>query len=154
MAGKAQSQLMDQISQYNKVSEASGVSGQESFEAADASTHAFAVTNPQKVGSIVKYTVTGMDQERGRWEVIRRYNEFHILHVTLNERWPGCFIPCIPEKQILGDKEDGFIEERRSLLNRFILECSKFEFIINSEEFKIFAFQAGEVGDTLERLPK
>jgi len=114
----------------------------------------FSVTNPQKIGSVVKYTVTGQDPEKGRWEIIRRYNEFHILHMVLNDRWPGCFIPCIPEKQILGDKEEGFIEERRSLLNRFILECSKFDFIINSEEFKIFAFQPGEVGDTLERMKK
>ena len=72
----------------------------------------------------------------------------------LCDRWPGCFIPCIPEKQILGDKEDGFIEERRSLLNRFILECSKFDFILNSDDFKIFAFGSGEVGDALERLPR
>jgi hypothetical protein len=70
----------------------------------------------------------------------------------LTERWPGCFIPCIPEKQILGDKEDGFIEERRSLLDRFIRECSKFGFIIESQEFKIFSRQAGEVGDALEKL--
>jgi sorting nexin-1/2/sorting nexin-4 len=83
------------------------------------------VTNPVKVGSVVKYTVTGQDDE-GRFEVQRRYNEFHILHETLTERWPGCFVPCIPEKQILGDNEPGFIEERRSLLNRFFYECSKF----------------------------
>lgn len=55
----------------------------------------------------------------------------------------------------MGDKEDGFIEERRSLLNRFILECSKFEFIINSDEFKIFALQkAGEIGPALENMAK
>lgn len=101
----------------------------------------------------MKYTVTGQDQE-GKFEIVRRYNEFHILHTVLNDRWPGCFIPCIPEKQILGDKEDGFIEERRSLLNRFIYECSKFDFIVNSKEFRIFARQVGEVGETLERLPK
>jgi hypothetical protein len=77
-----------------------------------------------------------------------------MLHQVLCERWPGCFIPCIPEKQILGDKEDGFIEERRSLLNRFIFECSKFPFIIESKEFRIFARQAGEVSETLERLPR
>lgn len=113
------------------------------------------MTNPQKIGSVVKYTVTGQDPQQGRWETSRRYNEFFILHNVLNERWPGCFIPCIPEKQILGDKEDGFIEERRSLLNRFILECSKFEFIINSDEFKIFALQkAGEIGPALENMPK
>lgn len=109
------------------------------------------MTNPQKVGSTIKYTVTGQDSQ-GKFEVIRRYNEFHILHVTLTSRWPGCFIPCIPEKQILGDKEDGFIEERRSLLDRFIRECAKFEFILESQEFKIFARQTGEVGDTLEKL--
>ncbi len=109
------------------------------------------MTNPQKVGSTIKYTVTGQDSQ-GKFEVIRRYNEFHILHVTLTTRWPGCFIPCIPEKQILGDKEDGFIEERRSLLDRFIRECAKFEFILESQEFKIFARQSGEVGDTLEKL--
>lgn len=40
------------------------------------------------------------------------------------------------------------------MLNRFIFECSKFEFIINSEEFKIFSKQPGEVGDTLEKLIK
>ena len=109
------------------------------------------MNNPQKVGSTIKYTVTGQDSQ-GKFEVIRRYNEFHILHVTLTTRWPGCFIPCIPEKQILGDKEDGFIEERRSLLDRFIRECAKFEFILESQEFKIFARQSGEVGDTLEKL--
>lgn len=135
------------------MSEQSGVSNGESFEAEDSSSHLFGVTNPVKVGSTIKYTVTGQDQE-GKFEVQRRYNEFHILHVQLNERWPGCFIPCIPEKQILGDKEEGFIEERRSLLNRFVYECSKFEFIINSKEFRIFARQPGEVGDTLEKLPR
>ena len=109
------------------------------------------MTNPQKVGRNIKYTVTGQDSQ-GKFEVTRRYNEFHILHVTLTSRWPGCFIPCIPEKQILGDKEDGFIEERRSLLDRFIRECAKFEFILESQEFKIFARQTGEVGDALEKL--
>jgi len=53
----------------------------------------------------------------------------------------------------LGDKEEGFIEERRSLLDRFIRECAKFEFILEGQEFKIFARQSGEVGETLETLP-
>jgi sorting nexin-1/2 len=52
----------------------------------------------------------------------------------------------------MGDKEDGFIEERRSLLDRFIRECAKFEFILESQEFKIFSRQTGEVGETLEKL--
>jgi hypothetical protein len=71
----------------------------------------------------------------------------------LNERWPGCYVPAIPEKQMLGDKEDGFVEERRQLLERFIRECAKYEFLIESKEFKIFTHQNGEVTDILEKLP-
>lgn len=143
--------MIGEIIQFNNISEAVASAKSAGFEDEENSTHLFSVTNPTKFGSVVKYTVTGQDSQ-GKFEVVRRYNEFHILHVTLTSRWPGCFIPCIPEKQILGDKEDGFIEERRSLLDRFIRECSKFGFIVESQEFKIFSRQAGEVGDALEKL--
>lgn len=52
----------------------------------------------------------------------------------------------------MGDKEDGFIEERRQLLERFIQELSKYEFLIESKEFQIFARQTGEVSDALESI--
>jgi len=55
---------------------------------------------------------------------------------------------------MLGDKEDGFVEERRQLLERFIRECAKYEFLIESKEFKIFTHQNGEVTDILEKLPQ
>jgi hypothetical protein len=56
--------------------------------------------------------VTGQDSE-GRFEIQRRYNEFLALNTALNEGWPGCYVPAIPEKQMIGDKEEGFVEERR-----------------------------------------
>jgi hypothetical protein len=105
-----------------------------------------------KIGNVIKYTVIGKDSE-GRFEIQRRYNEFLALNRVLNERWPGCYVPAIPEKQLLGDKEDGFVEERRQLLERFIRECAKYEFLIESKEFKIFTHQNGEVTETLEKLP-
>jgi len=55
---------------------------------------------------------------------------------------------------MLGDKEDGFVEERRQLLERFIKECSKYNYIVESEEFQIFARAGGEVNDRLDKLPK
>jgi hypothetical protein len=110
-------------------------------------------TSGLKVGSVIKYTVTGTDSE-GRFEIQRRYNEFLALNNALNERWPGCYVPAIPEKQIIGDKEEGFVEERRQLLERFIRECAKYESLIESKEFKIFARQAGEINEQMERLPK
>lgn len=105
------------------------------------------------VGSVIKYTVIGNDSE-GRFEIQRRYNEFLALNNSLNDRWPGCYIPAIPEKQLIGDKEDGFVEERRQLLERFIRECSKYEFLIESKEFKVFSRSPGEITETLEKLPK
>ena len=63
-------------------------------------------------------------------------------------------MPAIPEKQLIGDKEEGFVEARRQLLERFIREFSKYEFIIESKEFKIFSRQAGEVNELLEKMPK
>ncbi len=55
---------------------------------------------------------------------------------------------------MIGDKEQGFIEERRQLLERFIRECAKYEFIVESKEFKIFSRQGGEVNEVLEKLPR
>lgn len=122
---------------------------------------AFFVSNPVKmedqaglikVGSVVKFRVQGRDSQ-GPFEVQRRYNEFLALNEQLNERWPGCYVPAIPEKQIFGDKEDGFIEERRQLLERFLRECAKYEFLIESKEFQVFARQPGEVQEALLELP-
>jgi sorting nexin-1/2 len=102
---------------------------------------------------VVKYTVTGTDSQ-GPIEIQRRYNEFLALQNSLNTQWPGCYVPAIPEKQLIGDKDDNFVEERRQLLERFIQECSKYNYIIESEEFQIFARAAGEIVDRLDKLPK
>lgn len=58
----------------------------------------FNVTDPVKVGSVIKYSVVGQDAD-GRFECQRRFNEFFTLRKVLTERWPGCYIPCIPEKK-------------------------------------------------------
>lgn len=85
------------------------------------------------------------------------------------ERWPGCYVPHIPEKKtasvdiskgnplqwsVKGNKEGEFVEERRSLLERFLRELAKFKFLINSSEFAIFARRQGEVDKALDVLPK
>jgi hypothetical protein len=152
--------LITEINAFAAAAEATGASTAEGFEEQDLN-NVFSVVNPIKmsdtaglgVGSVIKYTVIGNDSE-GRFEIQRRYNEFLALNNALNERWPGCYIPAIPEKQLIGDKEDGFVEERRQLLERFIRECSKYEFLIESKEFKVFSRSPGEITETLEKLPK
>lgn len=72
----------------------------------------------------------------------------------LKIRWPGIYVPSIPEKKILNSKDEEFIEERRSLLERFMKECAKHDFIIYSMEFKLFSRGQGEVDKILQALPR
>lgn len=57
----------------------------------------FTVSNPVKVSGHIKYNVTGEDSE-GPFEESRRYKEFFALRNVLISRWPGIYIPAIPEK--------------------------------------------------------
>ena len=64
-------------------------------------------------------------------------------------------IPKLPPKKTIGNKEVKFIYERKFYLERFLRKCAKQEFIINSEEFRIFARpSSGDMDKMLERLPR
>jgi sorting nexin-1/2 len=68
---------------------------------------------------------------------------------VLASRWPGVYIPAIPEKKLMGNKDDNFVEERRALLERFMKEIAKFDYLTNSKEFSVFAREKGEVDKVL-----
>lgn len=113
----------------------------------------FTVTNPIKTGGHVVYSVTGVDDD-GDFTEVRRFREFHSLAEVLRTRWPGCYVPSIPEKKLMNGKNEEFVEERRSLLERFMKEISKYDYIIHSKEFKIFSRGKGEIDKILFALPK
>ena len=112
----------------------------------------FTVTEPHKVGGNFKYNVTGVDDE-GDFTCTRRYREFHALAQCLRIRWPGCYVPSIPEKK-LKNESDAFIQERCSLLERFMKEAAKYDYIIFSKEFKIFSRGQAEIDKVLQAMPK
>jgi len=60
---------------------------------------------PKKVNGHIKYSVTGVD-ESGEFQEIRRYREFHALFVTLRIRWPGCYVPSLPEKKVMKTNDE------------------------------------------------
>ena len=76
------------------------------------------------------------------------------MSVQLRTRWPGCYIPGMPEKKMIGSNEKDYIEERMVLLDGFMKACGKYDYIIFSKEFKIFARGHGEVDKELLALPK
>jgi sorting nexin-1/2 len=98
--------------------------------------------------------VTGVDFD-GEFNDVRRFREFHALADVLRIRWPGCYIPSIPEKKMnQNNNDDKFVEERRELLERFMREIAKYDYIIFSKEFKVFARGKGEIDKVLYALPK
>lgn len=122
-------------------------------EEEDPRVRQFTVTNPIKLGGHIKYTVTGVDAD-GPFEEVRRFSQFFALKHALSQRWPGVYIPSLPEKKLVGNNDDKFVEERRSLLERFMREIAKHDYIVHSKEFKIFARDKGEVEKILNNLTK
>ena len=71
------------------------------------------------------------------------------------ERWPGVFIPSVPEKQALGNLKTDFIEQRKVLLNQFVLNISNQQSLFYSDEFRIFLRASNENFEkSINALPK
>ena len=110
--------------------------------------------DPQDFNGHIVYNVRGKDQQ-GEWECKRRYNEFFLLQECLAKRWPSIVLPLVPPKKAVGNKDLIFLQERRFYLERFLRKLAQYDFIINSQEFQIFARPQGlEVDKSLSRLPK
>jgi sorting nexin-1/2 len=60
----------------------------------------------------------------------------------------------MPEKKLINKESEQFIEERRNLLERFMKEIAKYDYIIYSKEFQVFARGKGEIDKVLFSLPK
>lgn len=89
------------------------------------------------VKKYIVYTVKGEDEE-GNFQVYRRYSDFFLLREKLVGRWPGVFVPSLPGKQALGNLKEGFVESRRTALDKFVKRLSLLRPIFYSDEFRIF----------------
>jgi hypothetical protein len=65
----------------------------------DAESLKFTVSKPLKIGGHLKYPVTGVDQD-GDFEEKRRFSDFVALRLSLSSRWPGTYVPALPEKKV------------------------------------------------------
>lgn len=79
---------------------AKDVNVEEAYDEEDPKSKIFAVSNPVKSGGHIKYTVSGVDGD-GPFEESRRFREFYALRNVLVQRWPGIYIPAIPEKKLV-----------------------------------------------------
>lgn len=97
--------------------------------------------------------MSGVDSD-GPFEEARRFSEFFAFKEALTARWPGVYIPAIPEKKMMGNKDEKFIEERRALLERFMKEIAKQEYLVQSREFRVFTRERGDIEKILTSMTR
>lgn len=66
------------------------------------------------------------------------------------KRWPGCYVPPIPEKKVVGNNESNFVENRKNGLDVFVKEMATLAHLWYSEEFEIFIRKQGDVEAVIE----
>lgn len=120
------------IPQYG-FQEASGAAGSQNPLASQ-----WKLTQPQLVNnSYIAYDIEGKDH-LGPFNAQRRYNNFFELRNALCQNWPGVYIPNVPPKKAMGNKDIEFVVERRYYLERFFMQIADIEHLRTSEEMKVF----------------
>lgn len=81
--------------------------------------------------------------------VRRRFRDFVALADALKVRYRGYFIPPRPEKNAVESQRmaDGFVEERRVALERYMATLAVHPVLSQSEELALFLSGEGELGD-------
>ena len=111
------------------------------------------VTDPVYTKEHVKgYTSYTLKGSRVPEPLSRRYRDFDALRKKLVERWPGVYIPNIPHKKKMGNKEKGIIGMRVEMINRFLKKLSKIEYLFNTEEMELFLQNTSNVSKTLDGI--
>ena len=107
------------------------------------------VFNKEGVTGFTSYTLQGSKLPE---PLSRRYRDFDALRKKLIERWPGVFIPNIPHKKTVGNKDKEIVGMRVEMINRFLKKLSKIEYLFNSEEMDLFLQNSSSVSKTLDGL--
>lgn len=81
------------------------------------------------------YTIEGHD-DRGAFNVQRKYMDVYALRDMLVLRWPGCYVPMTPEKKLF-DTDIKFIQRRIIALNIFLRRLTKFPHLYQLKYFFI-----------------
>lgn len=106
------------------------------------------VEKKSTISSFTVYSVKGTDKG-GPFEHEKRYSDFDHIRNALVHRWPGCFVPPLPPKKIVGNTESIFIEERCLGLDVFMKNMARLKHLWYSKEFQLFIRGVGD----LEKVP-
>jgi len=94
-------------------------------------------------GTFTSYTVYKVVCSAGSSEhVFRRYSDFVWLRNVLVKSFPGIFIPPLPPKAVIGNKDESFVESRRSDLQRWLQRVIVRNFLADHEAVSVFLTRA------------
>ena len=100
----------------------------------------FAIGQPSLLkDKYVVYKTKGIDAYGKTYESNRRYNEFYQLRQLMRQSWPGLYVPFVPGKKIIGNKDVKFIIERRYFLERFFMQMSRYDYLLAGPEYSVFS---------------
>ena len=107
------------------------------------------VFNKEGVTGFTSYTLQGSKIPE---PLSRRYRDFDALRRKFVERWPGVFIPNIPHKKTVGNKDKEIVGMRIEMINRFLKKLSKIDYLFNSDEMELFLQNSSNVPKTLDSI--
>ena len=111
------------------------------------------VTNPQYIKEGVKgFTFYSLKGTKVPEVLSRRYRDFNALRKKMVEKWPGIYIPKLPDKKKVGAKGQKISPIKIDVINRFLKKISKIKYLMESEEMGLFLHNTSNVEKTLEGI--
>ena len=107
------------------------------------------IFNKEGVTGFTSYTLQGSKLPE---PLSRRYRDFDALRKKFIDRWPGVFIPNIPHKKTVGNKDKEIVDMRIEMINRFLKKLSKIDYLYNSDEMELFLQNSSNVSKTLDSI--
>ena len=107
------------------------------------------VFNKEGVTGFTSYTLQGSKLPE---PLSRRYRDFDALRRKFIDRWPGVFIPNLPHKKTVGNKDKEIVGLRIEMINRFLKKLSKIDYLFNSDEMELFLQNSSNVSKTLDSI--
>ena len=93
------------------------------------------------------YTIVTTDGDKV-YSVKRRFRDLDWMHSQLCLKHKGLIIPPLPEKKIIGNKDDHFIEDRRASMEKYLNIISSHHILKSSSAFIAFLQCPAEVIST------
>ena len=112
------------------------------------------VSDPQYIKEGVKgFTFYSLKGTKVPEVLSRRYRDFDALRKKMVERWPGIYIPKLPnKKKVVGNKGQKLSLIRAEMINRFLKKISTINYLMESDEMGLFLQNTSNVGKTLEGI--